>query len=145
MAGSLISVSYLAFAGTFIALRRDESNSRGTIGIGTATTGRLPCFLPAADPFVGSLPGPGFKPRRVNAQLQSNPSVRRSFPVGNIAAFNIGQQVGATVLASITANEAPVFWNITSVVGESLPRNISFTGQDTGQTDGTVGSGVAGA
>jgi hypothetical protein len=37
-----------------------------------------------------------------------------------------------------------VFWNITSVSSEKLPRNISFVGTDTGQTDGTPGAGVAG-
>lgn len=143
MAGSIIGVSYRNDAGTFYALNRDESNARAE-AVDGAGAGRVNLFLPAATPFVGTLAPAGFKPRYVNTFLQSDPRVRRSFPVGNPLALTRLSQPGALIFASRLGGEATIIWVVTSLRGERGARNVSF-GDDTGQTDGTSGPGVTGA
>lgn len=143
MAGSLIGVSYKRDNGEFYALNRDESNARA-LALDSAGVAQQFLFLAAATPFVGSLAPKGFRERYANTFLQSDPRVRRKFPIGNPSALSFLSQPGALISASIRTNETAVTWVVTSLRGERSPRNVSF-GSDTGQTDGTSGPGVTGA
>lgn len=140
MSRSIIGVSYQNDTGSFYALNRDESNSRGTANFPGTT---LPLFLPAANPFVGTLAPQGFKERYANTFLQVDPKVRRRFPVGNPAALAVLAKPGSYIAAATDAAEAPKIWIVTSIRGERGGRNPNFL-SDTGQDDGTPGGGVTG-
>jgi hypothetical protein len=141
MAGSLVTVSYKKDDGTFYALKRDESNSRGEVWRANGQD-KLPLFLPAATPFVGTLPPAGFKERFVNTYLSANPKIRRRFPIGNPAALAYVTQVGSYVWAPNLPGGQPERWIITNSVGEKNPPNLNFETTDSGQDDGTPQPGI---
>lgn len=142
MAGSLIPVSYQRDSGQFYALNRDESNSRASISSDVSSF--VPLFLPSATPFVGGLPPKGFKERYANTYLKSDPRVRRRFPIGNPAALVVATTTNAEITAPVSPDGPAVRWVVTTTRGESNPRQLNFTANDSGQDDGTPGAGVAG-
>lgn len=133
MAGSRKKFSYVNDAGLSYTVTLDESNSEGTIG-GVAM------FL-SRTTQVPDIPR-GTKLRYVNATLVSDPTIKRKFYIGNLAAVTQAVQ-GASLLAAVypTAGDAapnPVAWAITSYRGEGStpPAPINSTSGDTGLIDG---------
>jgi hypothetical protein len=122
MSGSLTWRTYTGDNGTSYSVFRDESNSESVPSTGTAT---LLSPFAAGNQGLSSL----IKPRYVNAQLSTNPAIRKRFIVGTIAAFGT-----ITAGTTITENSTPpLVWNVTGKVGE---RQRIPTSVDTGQTDG---------
>lgn len=140
MSGSLISVSYQRDSGQFYALNRDESNCRGIANDNVSVN--TPLFLPPASPFIGSAAPKGFRERYANAYLETDPNIRRRFPIGNPAAISTLTKPGSRIFASIRAGEAQLNWIVTTTVGERNPRIPNPAAFDTGQTDGTPGAGI---
>jgi hypothetical protein len=135
MAGSLRYFRYQDDAGSSFSVLLDESNSTATVGGVALFTART-----SPHPFLASRT----KKRYVNAQLVSNPNIKRRFWVGNPLAI---PQIlaGAAFLAGVypvpgDTAVAPVAWTINSYRGErsATPPAVNTTAGDTGLTDGTA-------
>jgi hypothetical protein len=122
MSGSLTWRVYTGDGGVQYSVFRDESNSESVV------TGSSAPLLGA---FVAGAQGLSqlIRPRYVNAQLSTDPTRRKRFVVGTVAAFG-----AITAGATITENTTPALvWNVTGKVGEKVRIPTSV---DTGQTDG---------
>lgn len=138
MAGSRRDFSYTSDDGnTKYALNLDESNSKGIL---SAPDGTLPLnlFLAATAPFPGRPPA-GFKARYLNAYNRTNPTEKRKFYVGNLAAYNYAK-VNASIIKTIerpeTAPAVETEWVVKSARPERFGTSPDFL-VDSGLNDGT--------
>jgi hypothetical protein len=134
MAGSLTWQAYTDDEDVLYSVKRDESNGRATVG-----GQRLLLARTAAHDALPS----NLTPRYILAYLNSNPSIKRKFIVGNPEAITQIREGGAFLaVAYPTADDTagtPVAWTITAYRGEKLaiiPALNTTTG-DTGLDDGT--------
>jgi hypothetical protein len=122
MAGSLRWFNYTSDAGQNFAVFLDESNSKG---VGTPGGSLFPAAFTLAPQLAA-----GVKKRYLNCFLATDPTQRRRFYVGTLAAYNALQDGGTILAGGLT-------WNVSSAQGER--RRSPYVG-DTGQTDGTAGN-----
>jgi hypothetical protein len=134
MAGSITYRQYTADDGTAYSIKIDKSNANAAIGLTS------PVLMPQKTANVPDLPK-GLTPRYILCSLDSNPSVKRKFKVGNIsqvlAIYTVGNKVISAVYPlSFSDSGVGEPWTITAYRGEQ--RNIvpAFNAIDTGIADG---------
>lgn len=119
MSGSLFWYDYQNDASTNFAVLVDKSNAIATIG-----TAPLMIVRTTNNPQAPR----GLKFRYANAFLQSNPLIKRRFPIGNRTAFTAAAAPGATITSGTDV------WVVSSLRGEKFRNVPPFGASDTGQT-----------
>lgn len=138
MAGSMTWREYQSDDTTTYAIKVDESNARGAI-----TGGGGDPLCPVRTSNVIPL-YKGITPRYVLAYNSARPIQRRKFIVGDRTLLGAVLTIGATITAEQYPGAADtaggnVTWVITYFGGEKQRLIPSFSGPDTGLTDGTTG------
>ena len=118
MSGSMFWQDYNADNNITYAVYCDKSN-----GLALCATLQLMITRTSNNPPIPKT----IKQRYANAYLQSNPVIKRRFPMGNKAAFAAAQAPGATIVSTEGT------WIITSTRGEKSRTVPPFGAADTGQ------------